>query len=257
MCVLEHVAVRAGDKELLHDVSLTVAPGEIVVVLGPNGAGKSTLLKTFAGDLIPTRGRALIMGEDISRLSIAAQAAHRAVVQQSPPMVFDFTVAEVIQMGWLEDVVPSECFEDAYQSVVAETDTGSLLDRVFNTLSGGERQRVLYACALLQIWRPRALRQPRWLLLDEPTANLDVRCALELMASIRRQAAAGIGILVVLHDLNLAARFADRVMLLNLGRSAGLGAPRQVMTASVLSEVYQTEVRVDHHPELDRLVVLT
>ena len=257
------IRVTAHGRDLLRDIDITVEPGEVVAVLGPNGAGKSTLLKVLSGDLEPRDGEVVIGETALARLSVQAQAECRAVVQQAPTVAFDFRAMDVIEMGWMADLLPVTFLEQALTSVMTETGTTDLAERIFSTLSGGEQQRVVYTRALLQLWRPgkdsdlNHLPEPRWLLLDEPTANLDVKHAIAMLRSVRHQASMGVGVAVVLHDLSLAARFADRVLLLENGRSAGLGEPKEVMTSDTLSRIYETPVLVEHHSKLDRLVVLS
>ena len=257
MLVANDITVTAHGRDLISRVSLTVSPGEVVAVLGPNGAGKSTLLKAISGDLEPDQGKVLLGEIPLAQLSARAQAEQRAVVRQAPTMAFDFRAVDVMEMGWLADLVPGSYLEQALAEVMTETGTEALAERIFTTLSGGEQQRVVYARALLQLWRPPEMIGPRWLLLDEPTANLDVKHAIAMLRSVRRQAERQVGVAVVLHDLSLAARFADRVLLLDAGESAGFGTPDSVMTSETLSRIYETPVLAERHEVLDRLVVLS
>jgi len=253
--VVEDLAVAVAGRRLVEDVSFELPPGRVTAVVGPNGAGKSTLLRAIAGDLEHDHGRIAWDGRELGSLSDVEQAGLRAVVTQAPLLAFDFTAADVVAMGWLGgDGVERAA---AIEAVMAESDTLHLRERVFSTLSGGEQQRVQYARGLLQIWRRDGDVTPRWLLLDEPTASLDVANAIALLRSVRRWAAARTGVLVVLHDLNLAVRFADRLLLLATGRQVAYGAPDQATDPRTLSRVYGTPVHVEHHAALDRLVVLT
>jgi len=253
--VVQDLAVAVGGRRLLEDISFELPPGQVTAIVGPNGAGKSTLLRAIAGDLDHDRGRIVWDGRELGSLSDVEQAGMRAVVTQAPLLAFDFTAADVVAMGWLGGNAPER--EAAIEAVMAESDICHLRERVFSTLSGGEQQRVQYARGLLQVWRPDGDVTPRWLLLDEPTASLDVANAIALLRSVRRWAAARTGVLVVLHDLNLAVRFADRLLLLAAGRQVAYGAPDQATDADTLSRVYGTPVYVEHHAALDRLVVFT
>jgi len=254
----EALTVRKGGRELLADVTLSVAPGELLVVLGPNGAGKSTLLNTLAGDQPPTAG-AIHLGETaLEDLSLEQLATLRAVVSAPPVLAFDFTVRDVVAMGWVHDErFGAGIAEAALDETLATCGLTGLAGRVFMTLSAGERQRVQFARGLLQLWRPPGDPSPRWLLLDEPTANLDVAFAIALLEALRALTRQGIGALAVVHDLDLGVRFADRVLLLAQGRTEAIGPPEAVMTTQRLTRVYGTPVHVEHHPRLDRLVVLS
>lgn len=251
------VSVRRGSTTLLAAVSAAVKPGELVVVVGPNGAGKSTLLSLLAGDLRPDDGAVTLGGNPLQELSLAERAQLRAVVGPPPALAFDYTVSDVVAMGWLHGerfghAAPAQ----ALDAVLDACELRSLAGRAFRSLSSGEQQRAQFARGWLQLWRPAEDRTPRWLLLDEPNANLDVAHGLALLEDLRSLAGNGLGVLAVLHDLDLAARYADRIVLLDGGRVVAAGPPESVMTADRLSTVYGTPVHVEHHAALKRLVVI-
>lgn len=252
------VSLRLGANTVLDGVSVAVAPGTFAALVGPNGAGKSSLLRVLSGDLAPSRGGVTLEGEPLALFDTRDLAQLRSVMGQSATIAFDFYVEEVLAMGWLGSAI---AYREALCDVVRRCALGGLLGRRFNTLSGGESQRVQFARALLQIWsgRPGASTTPaaRYLLLDEPTASLDINHELALLRLARQACAQNIGVLAVLHDLNLAARFADRVALLDSGVIVANGVPDSVLTAERLSRVYATPVRVENHPRLERLVVYT
>jgi len=255
--VAEHVDVRIGDAALLTDVSIEVRPGELVVVLGPNGAGKSTLLSALAGDRAVDGGAVRLGETPLQAIPAARQAELRAVVAAPPQLAFDFTVADVVAMGWLHgERFGPDAHAHALVDVLEACELADLADRVFMTLSSGERQRAQFARGLLQLWRPADDTSPRWLLLDEPTANLDIAHAIALLSALRDQAERGLGVLAIVHDLDLGARFADRIVLLERGRVAAAGRLAEVMTSETLSHVYGTPVHVEYNASLDRLVVL-
>ena len=247
-----NVSVRFGNSQVLSSVSLSVAPGSVSALVGPNGAGKSSLLRVLSGELKPSAGEALLDGVPLALFGTRDLAQLRSVMGQSALIAFDFYVEEVLAMGWLHDSVG---YRRALPEVVAQCGLEVLLGRRFNTLSGGERQRVQFARALLQIWRRDAA--PRYLLLDEPTSSLDIGHELLLLRLARRVCDNNVGVLVVLHDLNLAARFADSLALLADGAVAAKGAPADVLTEERLSRVYGTPVCVERHRRLARLVVYT
>lgn len=254
--VTEDLAFQVGGRPLVADVDLTVEPGRVTVLVGPNGAGKSTLLGLLAGDKAPTRGRIRYAGRALPGLTLAELARLRAVVGPPEPLAFDFSAFDVLALGWT-GAPDDPDRERALTEATATAAIGPLLPQRFNTLSSGERQRVQFGRALVQLWRRPGDEGPRWLLLDEPTAHLDVAHAIGLLRAVRSCARGGTGVLAVLHDLDLAARFADEVLLLADGRPVARGRPDKVLTGERLSRVYGTPVHVEHNATLDRLVVLT
>ncbi len=258
---LSNVSLYRQRRALLDDVSLTVQPGHVTALLGPNGAGKSTLLQTLAGDLKPDHGNVTLNGNLLNTVSVSDQARLRAVMAQSTHVAFDFVVAEVLRMGCLHADHPNIDFDGAIMAVSRDCEIEHLLARRFNTLSGGEQQRVQFARGLLQLLPAgadcAAQQHSRYFLLDEPTSSLDIRHELLLLRLACAAAKQGIGVLIVLHDLNLAARFAGTVVLMSAGRIAALGAPAGVLQADILSDLYQTPVQVEHHQDLNRVVVMT
>ena len=251
------VTVRLGDSTVLAGVSIALRPGRITALIGPNGAGKSTLLRVASGDVAPQRGSVTVGGRLISDYSVQQLAEVRAVMAQTPTVMFDFTVEEVVRMGWVQEgIYLHDAAERAFSEVTQASETEALLGRTYRTLSGGEQRRVQFARALLQIWREGSgAVVPRYLMLDEPTANLDLAHELAVLRLARRVADEGAGVLAVLHDLNLAARFADDMTLLSHGRIASSGAPGKVLDAEMLGTVYGTDITVEHHATLNRLVV--
>jgi len=246
----QDVGYSVGKKQLLSDISLEVIPGEILAIAGPNGAGKSTFLKLLAGDFRPSTGRIFYDQQDISELTIENRAMCRSVMAQSSPPIFDFSVRDVVTMGWLNRVsgLDDYHFHDALMETVDKCDLSSLLNRKFNTLSGGEQRRAHFARALLQIWLPTDKQINRYLLLDEPLANLDMAQELKILNIIKDTAHKGVGVILVLHDLNLVANFADRIALFNQGQLNHLGSPKKVLTGERLSTIYGLPVEVSSSP---------
>ena len=234
------VAARLGPRAVLAGVDLAVAAGEVVGVLGRNGAGKTTLLRVACGALAPDAGRVLLDGRPLASLERRERARSVALVPQDTQVPFPFSVAELVLMGrtphlgWLG-------FEGAHDLDVARAaldrmGIGALADRSVLTLSGGERQLAMVARALAQ--------QPRVLLLDEPTALPDLRHRLEVLTVVRELAAAGGSALVVSHDLGVAARFCDRLVLLGGGAILASGPPRDVLTPARLRAAFGIEADV-------------
>jgi len=238
---VEQVAVELSSRRIVNDVSLSVAPGEIVGLIGPNGSGKSTLLRSVYRMLRPAAGAVRLGGDDVWQLSARESARRTGVVVQEMPSDFEFTVAEVVQMGRTphKGMLAQDTQQDA-QIVLSALQRVNMLDfaeRSFSTLSGGEKQRVLVARALAQ--------QPQFLVLDEPTNHLDIHYQLEILELVR---SLGITTLVTLHDLNLAAAYCQRLYLLREGRIIASGPPAQVLTPVLLREVFLVEVIVGQHP---------
>ncbi len=223
--VAEHIVVRRGERAILDDVSLSLAPGELVAILGANGAGKSTLLRVLSGELAPSSGAVRLLGRPLARWSTRELACRRACVHPPRAIEFPFTVAELVALGRHPHAPNPEldhrCVCEAMQLARVE----HLAKREQSGLSSGERQRVELARALAQLGRPDPAR-PTWLLLDEPSANLDLAHALVLLERLRELARAGVGVALIIHDVSLALRVADRIVLLAEGRALAEGPPR-------------------------------
>jgi iron complex transport system ATP-binding protein len=247
----EAVSFRIDGARLLDEVSLAVAPGEVVAILGPNGAGKSTLLKLMAGELRPSEGRVTLAGRDIARMTAAELARRRAVVAQASALAFPFTVREVVSLGVSVPALSNDTprIARAVGEALDRVDLSSISDRYFTELSGGERQRTHIARALSQLAVAREIAAGRQvLLLDEPTSSLDIGHQLIVLEAVRREAESGVAVVAVMHDLNFAAAFADRVAILSRGAVLAEGPPRQAMTAAVLSRAYGCELAIDTVP---------
>jgi iron complex transport system ATP-binding protein len=238
----EGVRVAYGAHTVLDGVDLEVAAGEVVALVGPNGAGKSTLLSVLGGDPRPDAGRVLLDGVELQAQDLRRLARRRAVMLQETRLSFPFRVEEVVHMGrhpWRG--TPQEEGDDAVvAAAMSDADVVHLAARTFPTLSGGEKARTSFARTLAQ--------QAPVLLLDEPTAALDVRHQEALLARVRHAAQEGAAVVVVLHDLTLAAAWADRVVVLADGRVRADGAPADVLTSDLLSAVYQHPVDVWQRP---------
>ena len=239
-------------RPVLEGVSLSVRSGELVGMIGPNGSGKSTLLKGISGTLRPTRGRIAIGGRDVASIGRGALARTLAVVPQSPTLPDDFGALEIVLMGRAPHLglLRAEGSRDfaIVRGAMRATDTLELADRPIGELSGGERQRLVVARALAQ--------EPSLLLLDEPTSHLDVHHQVRVMEILRAQVAQGLAALAVFHDLNLAAQFCDRLLLLDHGRIVASGSPDEVITAEHVARVYGPGIVVTRHPTNGRPTAL-
>ncbi|WP_432148297.1 heme ABC transporter ATP-binding protein [Streptomyces sp. bgisy029] len=236
------VSVRLGGRQVLDAVDLTAHAGEVVALVGPNGAGKSTLLAALAADLAPGSGEVLIGGRSTAEWTAPELALRRSVLPQSAVLSFPFPVEDVVRMGrapWAGTELEDED-DTAVAAAMAATEVTRFAARPFSELSGGERARVALARVLAQ-------RAPL-MLLDEPTAALDLRHQELVLRICRERAAAGDAVVVVLHDLGLAAAYADRVAVLHEGRIAVVGPPREIFDGELLGEVYRQPVEVFPHP---------
>ncbi|PSJ27719.1 heme ABC transporter ATP-binding protein [Streptosporangium nondiastaticum] len=244
------LSVRLGGRAVLDGVDLGVAAGEVLALVGPNGAGKSTLLAALAHDLPAAAGEVRIDGEPAAAWSAAELALRRAVLPQSAELSFPFPVEEVVRMGrapWAG--TPAEGEDDAaVREAMAAAEVTGFASRPFAALSGGERARVALARVLAQ-------RTPL-LLLDEPTAALDLRHQELVLRICRERAAAGAAVVVVLHDLGLAGAYADRIAVLHGGRIAAEGPPARVLEAELLTRVYLQPVEVIDHPRTGEPLVI-
>lgn len=244
------VDLARGGVQVLHDVSVEVRAGEVRALIGPNGAGKSSLLGVLTGDLEPARGTVEAAGAPLASWSTTELALRRAVMTQDVTLSFPFLVHEVVAMGrspWHGTAAADD--DDAVVAAsMAATDVTHLAGRAFPTLSGGERARVALARVLAQ--------RAQLLMLDEPTAALDLHHQEMVLALARDHARAGGAVVVVVHDVGLAAAYADRVTIVAGGRVAGDGTPEEILTAERLSAVYEHPVEVLPHPRGGAPIIL-
>ncbi|MFJ4332438.1 heme ABC transporter ATP-binding protein [Streptomyces sp. NPDC088935] len=250
LAAAEGLRVRLGGRPVLDGVDVEVRAGEVLALVGPNGAGKSTLLGALAADVPAAEGVVRVHGRPVTDWSAHELALRRAVLPQSASLSFPFAVAEVVRMGRAPWAGGDREDEDdtAVVEAMARTEVTGFAERPFSSLSGGERARVALARVLAQ-------RAPL-LLLDEPTAALDLRHQELVLRLCRQRARAGEAVVVVLHDLALAAAYADRVALLRSGRIAAGGPPSEVFAEGLLSEVYDQPVEVFPHPRTGALLVV-
>lgn len=238
---------RVGSRDLIAGVSASFAPGELHLVIGPNGAGKSTLIKVLSRFLRPRNGIVKYEGEDVSTVGEIDLARRRAVLSQAVEVAFPLRVREVVMMGRYPHFGgrPGPIDESIADQMMDFFDVTEFADRDYQTLSGGERQRVNFARVLSQLWRSEhdeANYRCRYLFLDEPLTFLDVRHQIEFMKKVREFASAPDVVTVgVVHDLNLAARFADQTVLMSGGRVVASGTPREVLTAQRIKHVFEVE----------------
>jgi iron complex transport system ATP-binding protein len=239
---VEDLCVSLGGVEVLEDVSLSVDRGELVGLIGPNGAGKTTLLRAVYGALEPDGGRVRLDGEPVAEMDSARASRLVATVPQDGHVGFEFSVEAVVEMGRTPHRSRLDWSEggDAVEAALERTETASLRDRRVDEISGGERQRVLLARALAQ--------ETPALVLDEPTASLDINHQVAVLELVADLVADGRAVIAAIHDLDLAARYCDRLCLLGDGTVQSVGSPAAVLDDEELGETFDTTAAVTHNP---------
>lgn len=249
MIELRDVSVAIGAKRIVSGIELEARPGEVAAIVGPNGSGKSTLLKALSGDLA-YGGRIAINGREAAAMKPAEAAAVRAVLPQAATLAFPFTVREIVRLGLVggrSGALAGEA-ERLPERALARVDLEGYAGRFYQELSGGEQQRVQLARVLCQVWAPVLDGRPRYLLLDEPVSSLDIRHQLMVMDVARDFAARGGGVVAILHDLNLAAMYADRIHAMHNGRLAAAGTPGEVLNDALIEKVFGCRLKVGGLP---------
>lgn len=249
MIEVRNVSLSIGSKTLLDKVSVTCQPGTVTALVGPNGAGKSTLLSVIAGDHSPDQGEVLLNKRSVADLSIRDLAQLRSVFPQGSAVRFGYQVHEIVSMGRAFRDLPTSDDDAAIDAAMAQAEISHLAWRDAQTLSGGEQARSTFARVLVQ--------ECPVVLLDEPTAALDLRHQERVLAGAVALARQGATVLAVLHDLNLAAAHADRIVLMRNTAVAAEGTPWEVLTEERIGTVYRQDVCVMPHPRRDCPVVLT
>lgn len=243
MIEAKNITYKIGNKTILNDVSVTFMPGELNLILGPNGAGKSTLVKAICNQIKPQHGSIFYRDKNVDEYSISSLAKIRAVLSQNIELAFPLKVHEVVMMGRYPhfDIKPIAKDFQACEEAMDFFDVGEMAQRDYLTLSGGEKQRVHFARVISQIWYPEA-KEGRFLILDEPLTFLDVHYQFQFMHKLMDLLKTGdITIVGVVHDLNLAAKFADHLVLLNNGSLLAAGTKNEVLTKANMKTAYRLE----------------
>lgn len=242
-----------GGKTLLDDFNITIASGELTALLGPNGAGKSTLLKVLCGEA-EAGGDIEFFGKPRAKFKPEHLARHLGVLPQHSNLTFAFTAQEVVELGSIPLQIPNAETQQIAREKMQVVDVLSLKDRLYPTLSGGEKQRVHFARVLTQLSHAG---DQCVLMLDEPTSALDLAHQHRTLEIARELARTGAAVIVVIHDLNLAAQYADRLVIINEGKVQADGSPWQVLTSETISRVYGWPVHITAHPTDNYPVVIS
>ncbi len=254
--VAENLSLHLSGFDLLRNIDLTLEAGKVNVLVGPNGAGKSSLLRVLTGEIKPSKGDVRINQQQLNDWSMQDRANLLAVLPQHSDLNFPFTAAEVVGLGR----IPHKTGYAKDQAIIAEAlalvDASYLQRRLYTQMSGGEKQRVQLARVLAQIWEPSDLGE-QFLVLDEPTAAFDLSHQQLTLSIVRQFAARGVGVLMVLHDLNLAARCADNLVVVNGGSIEASGAPDEVLTKELIYKVFDVQSVIAKHPVANSPLVIT
>lgn len=242
-----NTSIDIGRTRIVSDISFEAHAGEITTIIGPNGSGKTTLLRAMTGDLA-YQGSIRIGTNEVAGMQPWEMAAMRAVLPQSSSLSFPFTVREVVRFGLTTGRSRAGTVVDLVDEALDRVDLSGFSGRFYQQLSGGEQQRVQLARVLCQVWDPVLDGVPRLLFLDEPVSSLDIRHQLIIMDIARSFAANGGGVIAVLHDLNLAAMYSDRVLVMKSGRLEGIGPPSEVIRTEILQTVFECNLQVGAFP---------
>ena len=257
MIEADNVNVSIGKTQIVHDASFAAEVGQVTAIVGPNGSGKTTLLRALSGDLAYL-GAVKINGRNCRDMIPWRMAERRAVLPQATTLAFPFTVREIVALGLTSGRtgVSGPDLPDLPRIALERVDHAGFAGRHYQQLSGGEQQRVQLARVLCQVWEPVLDGEPRWLFLDEPVSSLDIKHQLIVMDIAADFARRGGGVIAGLHDLNLTALFADRIVVMNRGRVDVCGSPREVFEDGLFSRVFDCSLTVRAIPAAGQPFVL-
>ena len=242
MLTAEHVRLTMGRNPILDGVDLALKPGIFTAVVGPNGAGKSTLLKVLSGETRRFRGAVQLNGVALQRYTPQALSLRRAILPQHTVVNFPFTVEQIVEIGRYPHRAKGVNQAKVVAETLAHTGLNAMKDRAYQTLSGGEKQRVQMARAMAQLWSD--FNESRFLLLDEPTSSLDLAQQHALLGLAKGLCRRQIGVMAVLHDLNLALQYADEILFLKSGAPVAYGPTQEVITKPIIEATYDHPVQV-------------
>lgn len=250
MIQAKNITVDIGGKTLVNNVSMNLEPGKLSVILGKNGAGKSTFLQTLTGDIKPKSGEIFFEGVNLNNMTPIGLARKRAVMMQNLHLSFSFSALEVVMIG---RSLHSGGFETENDWKIAlecmrQSGVEHLAERRFPTLSGGEKQRVQFARMLAQLWNRIEQNEPCCLMLDEPLSSLDLSYQHSMMNLLRQLSRKNVAVLMILHDLNLAAQYADVINVLKDGSTCALGTPDEIFKSEIIETAFDCPVHIMRHP---------
>lgn len=250
------VALHLSGFDLLRSIDLVVEPAKVTAIVGPNGAGKSSLLRVLTGELAASEGDVYLNDRPLDAWPLEPRARMLAVLPQQAPLNAPFTAREVVALGRTPHESGQTRDRDIVKAALEAVDARYLDKRYYTQMSGGEKQRVQLARVLAQIWEPTPLGE-RFLVLDEPTSAFDLSHQQMTLEIVRRFAGEGVGVLMVLHDLNLAAKCADQLVVLSCGAIAAQGAPQDILSEALIAEVFQVRAVISTHPLTGTPMVVT
>lgn len=249
MLSIKNVSYSVGKKEIVKNISVDFLPGEFTMILGPNGSGKSTFLKLFSGELNAKGGSIFYADKNISALKKEELAKVRAVMSQQPELGFPLTVEEVVMMGRYPHFTfnPGKKDDAICNEVIDQMQITELRERNYLTLSGGEKQRVQFARVLAQIWE-MPLHGHRYLFLDEPLTNLDINYQQEFLTIAKTLTKTDTILVAVMHDINLAVQYADKLIFLKAGELVEHGKPTEILSEKLIKNVFNVDTRIITNP---------
>jgi len=250
------ISLHLSGFDLLRNISLEVEAGKVTTIVGPNGAGKSSLLKVLTGEMPPTAGDVHLNSRLLNQWSLLEKAQMLAVLPQHTLLNFSFTADEVVGLGRIPHQTGSAKDVEIVAEALELVDASYLQRRFYTQMSGGEKQRVQLARVLAQIWQPSCLGE-QFLVLDEPTSAFDLSHQKLTLDIVRQLAQKGVGVVMVVHDLNLAARCADNIVVIDGGVIAAQGSPEVVLTETLIDKVFGVKSIISEHPITKRPLVIT
>lgn len=248
------ISVAMQGHYLVDNVSMHINAGEVVAIIGPNGAGKTSLVRALTGELPISAGEVLFNQHRIQQYNLEQRARQLAMLSQHTELSFPFTVSDVVQLGRIPHSSGLAEDQRIVEAALQAVDMTACSSRPYTQLSGGEKQRVQLARVMAQVWRQQDA-PVRLLILDEPTAALDVSHTRQLMREISRMAASDVGVVMILHDFNLAARFADHIVVLVEGKKVAEGKPIEVFTEENMQRYFDVAAHIIPHPKTGRPLV--
>lgn len=255
MINVKNVSYKVANHFIVDGISFEAKKGEVLAIIGANGAGKSTLLKLLCKEISPSKGKILFSDRDLESISHKELARMRSVLTQHHTVSLSFMVTELVMMGRYPHFEGQPTYNDGHAVRLAMEATGitHMAGRSYHTLSGGEQQRVQLARAIAQITDVEG----GWLFLDEPTNGLDLLHQQQLLNQARKMASQGFGVICILHDINHAAAFADKILVLKKGKQLGFGTPAEIINREMIAEAFGVDIRIINNDEFSSPLVVT